>query len=176
MARSRPAAGARPLRDPPERARFRAAARGRVHRHRRKLDRFGSADRLAGIAGVAPVPKGSGKISGNCRSATRYDRRLLRTRFLAAQNAAGYCPESRSYYDPKRAEWKNHKQAHGWGRSEAEAPARTRATARAQRGPNVRRGAGHLPGGAGVWPFLLPPAGRGAGFQRPRSESRPTGP
>ncbi|MGT2462950.1 IS110 family transposase [Sinomonas atrocyanea] len=75
------------------------------------MDRFGSADRLAGIAGVAPVPKDSGKVSGNCRRPKRYDRRLLRTCFLAAQNAARYCPESRTYYERKRAEGKNHKQA-----------------------------------------------------------------
>jgi transposase len=75
------------------------------------MDRFGSADRLAAIAGVAPVPKDSGKVSGNCRRPKRYDRRLLRACFLAAQNAARYCPESRAYYERKRAEGKNHKQA-----------------------------------------------------------------
>lgn len=75
------------------------------------MDRFASADRLAGIAGVAPVPKDSGKVSGNCRRPKRYDRRLLRACFLAAQNAARYCPESRTYYERKRAEGKNHKQA-----------------------------------------------------------------
>lgn len=75
------------------------------------MDRFGSADHLAGIAGVAPVPKDSGKVRGNCRRPKRYDRRLLRACFLAAQNAARYCPESRTYCERKRAEGKNHKQA-----------------------------------------------------------------
>ncbi|WP_136611039.1 IS110 family RNA-guided transposase [Sinomonas albida] len=75
------------------------------------MDRFASADHLAGIAGVAPVPRDSGKVSGNLRRPKRYDRRLLRVCFLAAQSAARYCPESRTYYERKRAEGKNHKQA-----------------------------------------------------------------
>lgn len=70
-----------------------------------------SADRLAGIAGLAPVPRDSGRISGNHHRPRRYDRRLLRASFLAAQTAARYCPDSRAYYEKKRAEGKNHKQA-----------------------------------------------------------------
>ena len=37
---------------------------------------FGTADRLAGFGGVAPVPRDSGKISGNLRRPRRYNRRL----------------------------------------------------------------------------------------------------
>lgn len=70
-----------------------------------------SADHLAGIAGLAPVPRDSGRISGNNRRPRRYDRRLLRASFLAAQSAARYCPDSRKYYEKKRSEGKNHKQA-----------------------------------------------------------------
>jgi len=70
-----------------------------------------SADRLAGIAGLAPVPRDSGRISGNHHRPHRYDRRLLRASFLAAQTAARYCPDSRAYYEKKRSEGKNHKQA-----------------------------------------------------------------
>lgn len=70
-----------------------------------------NADRLAGIAGLAPVPRDSGRISGNHHRPHRYDRRLLRASFLAAQTAARYCPDSRAYYEKKRAEGKNHKQA-----------------------------------------------------------------
>lgn len=70
-----------------------------------------TADRLAGIAGLAPVPRDSGRVSGNHHRPHRYDRRLLRASFLAAQTAARYCPDSRAYYEKKRAEGKNHKQA-----------------------------------------------------------------
>ena len=43
------------------------------------LTTFNTADRLAGIAGLAPVPRDSGRISGNLKRPRRYDRRLLRT-------------------------------------------------------------------------------------------------
>lgn len=72
---------------------------------------FESADRLAGIAGVAPVPRDSGRISGNLHRPKRYSRRLLRTCYLSAEVAARCHPESRAYYDRKRREGKNHKQA-----------------------------------------------------------------
>ncbi len=72
---------------------------------------FESADRLAGIAGVAPVPRDSGRISGNLHRPKRYSRRLLRTCYLSAEAAARHHPESRAYYDRKRREGKNHKQA-----------------------------------------------------------------
>jgi Transposase IS116/IS110/IS902 family len=41
------------------------------------LTRFNTADRLAGVAGLAPVPRDSGRISGNLKRPRRYDRRLL---------------------------------------------------------------------------------------------------
>lgn len=75
------------------------------------MSRFENADRLAGVAGVAPVPRDSGKISGNLDRPKRYDRRLLRACFISAQVAALWNPESRAYYKRKRAEGKNHKQA-----------------------------------------------------------------
>jgi transposase len=75
------------------------------------LTAFESADRLAGIAGVAPVPRDSGRVSGNLHRPKRYSRRLLRTCYLAAESAARHHPESRAYYDRKRQEGKNHKQA-----------------------------------------------------------------
>ena len=55
-------------------------------------------------------PRDSGRISGNFHRPKRYDRRLLNTFYLAAP-AARYCPQSRSYYQRKRTEGKNHKQA-----------------------------------------------------------------
>ncbi|MPY38367.1 IS110 family transposase [Streptomyces adustus] len=72
---------------------------------------FGSSDRLAGVAGLAPVPRDSGKVSGNLRRPRRYSRRLLRMFYLSAQVATVYCPESKRYYQRKRAEGKSHKQA-----------------------------------------------------------------
>jgi len=75
------------------------------------LATFGSPDRLAGVAGLAPVPRDSGKISGNMRRPRRYSRRLLRMCYISAQIAARVCPESKLFYDRKRAEGKSHKQA-----------------------------------------------------------------
>jgi len=75
------------------------------------LDSFHSADRLAAVAGLAPVPRDSGRISGNLKRPRRYDRRLLRVFYLAANNSIKTCPQSRAYYDRKRAEGKHHRQA-----------------------------------------------------------------
>jgi transposase len=72
---------------------------------------FGSAGRLAGVAGLAPVPRDSGRISGNMRRPHRYHRRLLRVFYLSAQIAARFCPTSKAFYDRKRDEGKSHKQA-----------------------------------------------------------------
>jgi transposase len=72
---------------------------------------FASVDRLAGVAGLAPVPRDSGRISGNLRRPRRYDRRLLRSCYLAAQIAIRTDLASRTYYDRKRAEGKTHTQA-----------------------------------------------------------------
>jgi transposase len=75
------------------------------------MSAFGSADRLAGVAGLAPVPRDSGRISGNLKRPRRYDRRLLRACYLAAHIAIRTDPTSRRYYDRKRAEGKRHTQA-----------------------------------------------------------------
>jgi transposase len=75
------------------------------------LTTFNTADRLAGIAGLAPVPRDSGRISGNLKRPRRYDRRLLRVFYLAANNAIKSCPESRTYHDRKRSQGKRHSQA-----------------------------------------------------------------
>ncbi|WP_392749572.1 IS110 family transposase [Streptomyces sp. LN590] len=75
------------------------------------MDAFGSSGRLAGVAGLAPVPRDSGRISGNMRRPHRYHRRLLRVFYLSAQIAARFCPRSKAFYDRKRAEGKSHKQA-----------------------------------------------------------------
>ncbi|MGW3974599.1 IS110 family transposase [Streptomyces ardesiacus] len=62
---------------------------------------FGSPDRLAGVAGLAPVPCDSGKVSGNMRRPRRYSRRLLRMFYISAQVAAVHCPESQRFYQRK---------------------------------------------------------------------------
>jgi len=75
------------------------------------MSAFASADRLAGVAGLAPVPRDSGRISGNLKRPRRYDRRLLRACYLSALVSIRSNPASRAYYDRKRAEGKRHTQA-----------------------------------------------------------------
>ncbi|GHI01753.1 transposase [Streptomyces cellostaticus] len=75
------------------------------------LSTFGSADRLAGFAGLAPVPWDSGNISGNLRRPRRYHRGLQRSMYMSAQVSVFFCPVSKAYYDRKRKEGKGHKQA-----------------------------------------------------------------
>ena len=72
---------------------------------------FGTPDRLAGFGGVAPVPRDSGKISGNLRRPQRYNRRLQRVFYTSALLSIRTCEESRRFYDRKRAEGKRHTQA-----------------------------------------------------------------
>jgi len=72
---------------------------------------FGTADRLAGFGGVAPVPRDSGKISGNLRRPQRYNRRLQRVFYISALFSIRHCEESHQFYDRKRAEGKHHTQA-----------------------------------------------------------------
>ncbi|MEU0027363.1 IS110 family transposase [Streptomyces sp. NPDC006335] len=75
------------------------------------MDAFGSADRLAGFAGLAPRPRDSGRVSGNLRRPRRYHRGLLRTMYLSAMASLKSCPASKTYYQRKRTEGKGHKQA-----------------------------------------------------------------
>ncbi|MFJ6785306.1 IS110 family transposase [Streptomyces yangpuensis] len=72
---------------------------------------FGTPDRLAGFGGVAPVPRDSGKISGNLRRPQRYNRRLQRVLYTSALFSIRRSEESRRFYDRKRAECKRHTQA-----------------------------------------------------------------
>lgn len=75
------------------------------------LDNFDTVDRLASVAGLAPVPRDSGRINGNHHRPRRFNRRLLRTCYLAALSSLKNSPASRTFYDRKRAEGKSHKQA-----------------------------------------------------------------
>jgi transposase len=74
------------------------------------LNGFDTVDRLAAVAGLAPVPYDSGRISGNLHRPRRFNRRLLRTCYLAALSSLKNSPSSRAF-DRKRREGKSHKQA-----------------------------------------------------------------
>ncbi|WP_060944596.1 IS110 family RNA-guided transposase [Streptomyces hygroscopicus] len=75
------------------------------------MDAFGSSDRLAGYAGLAPAPRDSGRVSGNLRRPRRFHRGLLNAMYLSALSSLKSCPASKAYYARKRAEGKGHKQA-----------------------------------------------------------------
>jgi len=72
---------------------------------------FGTADRLAGFGGVAPVPRDFGKISGNLRRPRRYNRRLQRVFCISALFSIRPCDEFRRFYERKPAEGTRHIQA-----------------------------------------------------------------
>jgi transposase len=69
---------------------------------------FQSADRFAGVVGLAPAPRDSGRITRNHHRPRRYDRRLFRVFYLSGLSALESCPASRRYYDRKRTEGKSH--------------------------------------------------------------------
>jgi transposase len=72
---------------------------------------FTTPDRLAAFAGLAPAPRDSGRIRGNLNRPQRYHRGLNRVFYLSAMNSIQTCPDSRRFYDRKRAEGKKHTQA-----------------------------------------------------------------
>ncbi|MDX3762068.1 IS110 family transposase [Streptomyces sp. AK02-04a] len=75
------------------------------------MDAFGTADRLASFAGLSPVPRDSGRVSGHMRRPRRYHRGLLRAFYLSAMASVRTCTASQAYYGRKRNEGKGHKQA-----------------------------------------------------------------
>ncbi|WP_369242465.1 IS110 family transposase [Streptomyces sp. R21] len=75
------------------------------------LDAFPTPDRLAAFAGVAPAPRDSGQVSGNLRRPQRYHRRQQRVFYTSALISIRCDPNSRRFYDRKRAEGKRHIQA-----------------------------------------------------------------
>jgi transposase len=73
---------------------------------------FGTANRLAAYAGLAPVPRDSGRIRGNLHRPKRYHRGLRRVFYMAALSSIKRVDgRSRAFYDRKRAEGKRHTQA-----------------------------------------------------------------
>jgi transposase len=75
------------------------------------MTRFETPDRLAGMAGLAPVPRDSGRISGNLNRPKRYHRGLQRVFYYSAMNSIRWSDESRRFYARKRAEGKRHTHA-----------------------------------------------------------------
>ncbi|MCX4752439.1 IS110 family transposase [Kitasatospora purpeofusca] len=72
---------------------------------------FATPDRLASFAGLAPAPRDSGRISGNLHRPQQYHRGLQRVFYTSALISIRFNPDSRRFYDRKRAEGKRHTQA-----------------------------------------------------------------
>jgi transposase len=68
------------------------------------LNGFDSPDALAAFAGVASAPRDSGKVSGNLHRPAVYHRRLQRVFYTSALVSVRSDPNSRAFYDRKRAE------------------------------------------------------------------------
>jgi transposase len=67
--------------------------------------------RLASYAGLVPIPKDSGRVTGNWRRPRRYNRTLRRVFYMAALSSLKTNGPSRTYYQRKRAEHRIHTQA-----------------------------------------------------------------
>ncbi len=73
---------------------------------------FASSGRLASYAGLVPVPRDSGRVSGNLHRPRRCNRRLRRVFYMAALSSLHYADgPSRRFCDPKRSERQVHAQA-----------------------------------------------------------------
>jgi transposase len=75
------------------------------------LRAFGSADQLAAYAGLVPAARDSGKRTGNDRRMRGGNKVLKRVFYQSAFASLRSAPESRAFYDRKRAEGKRHTQA-----------------------------------------------------------------
>lgn len=75
------------------------------------LTGYANAGRLASAAGLVPVPRDSGRRTGNLHRPTRYSRKLRRVFYMSAQVAAMREGPNRDYYLKKRSEGQNHVQA-----------------------------------------------------------------
>jgi len=76
-----------------------------------EVSAFGSADRLAAYAGLVPAAHDSGKRVGNHRKGRGGNKVLKRVFYQSAFSSMRGVPESRAFYDRKRAEGKRHTQA-----------------------------------------------------------------
>ncbi|WP_406066430.1 IS110 family transposase [Micromonospora sp. NBC_00860] len=79
--------------------------------HTAGMTEYPTAAKLAAHAGLAPVSRDSGAISGNHRGPRRYHRKLRHILWMATFTAIRQCPTSRAYCDKKRAEGKQRRQA-----------------------------------------------------------------
>jgi len=75
------------------------------------LSAFDSADHLAAYSGLVPAANDSGKRIGNNRRMRGGNKNLKRVFYQAAFASLRSSPESRAFYDRKRAEGKRHIQA-----------------------------------------------------------------
>ena len=72
---------------------------------------FESADRLAAYAGLVPAARDSGKRVGKHRRMRGGNKILKRVFYQSAFASLRSTPESRAFYERKRAEGKRHTQA-----------------------------------------------------------------
>jgi transposase len=75
------------------------------------LTGFATSGRLASYAGLVPVPRDSGRVTGNRRRPKRYNCKLRRVFYMAALSSLRTTGPSRVFYDRKRGERLNHTQA-----------------------------------------------------------------
>jgi transposase len=75
------------------------------------LAAFATAGRLASYAGLVPVPRDSGRVTGNLHRPKRYNRRLRKVFYMAALSSLRTEGPSRQFYDRKRDERLIHTQA-----------------------------------------------------------------
>jgi transposase len=76
-----------------------------------EISAFESADRLAAYAGLVPAARDSGKRVGNNKRMRGGNKTLKRVFYQSAFASLRSAPESRVFYDRKRAEGKRHTQA-----------------------------------------------------------------
>jgi transposase len=77
----------------------------------RPLDAFASSGRLASYAGLVPVPKDSGRVTGNNRRPKRFHRPLRQVFYMMALSSIRAQGPSKVFYQRKRDENKIHTQA-----------------------------------------------------------------
>ncbi|WSQ15767.1 transposase [Streptomyces sp. NBC_01231] len=75
------------------------------------MEAFGTSDRLAAFVGLSPVPRDSGRVSGNLRRPRRYHRGLLRAFYRSSMASLRTCPASRVSYERSAPKARGHKQA-----------------------------------------------------------------
>jgi transposase len=75
------------------------------------LNGYANAGRLASAAGLVPVPRDSGRRSGNLHRPMRYSRKLRRVFYLSASAAMMREGPNRDYYLKKRGQGHGHVQA-----------------------------------------------------------------